>query len=70
MAGIVTIQAPTSLTMISWNIDGLDQENLTKRTEAVVKIIQEVSADIVFLQEVIPPMFSFNRKVILLKATA
>ena len=45
--------------MISWNIDGLEQKNLGKRTEAVVKTIKESSADIVFLQEVIPETFSY-----------
>ena len=58
-AGMLTTQAPTSLTMISWNIDGLEAKNLEKRTEAVVKIIKEASADIVFLQEVIPLTFSY-----------
>ena len=45
--------------MISWNIDGLEEKSLQKRTEAVVKTIREVAADIVFLQEVIPETFSF-----------
>jgi len=58
-AGLVTTKAPTSLTMISWNIDGLEEKSLQKRTEAVVKIIREANADIVFLQEVIPETFSF-----------
>ena len=56
---MLTTQAPTSLTMISWNIDGLEEKNLEKRTEAVVKIIKEASADIVFLQEVIPQTLSY-----------
>ena len=58
-SGMLTTQAPTSLTMISWNIDGLEAKNLGKRTEAVVKIIKEASADIVFLQEVVPQTFSY-----------
>ena len=55
---MLTTKAPTRLTMISWNIDGLEQRNLEKRTEAVVKTIKESSADIVFLQEVVPQTFS------------
>ena len=51
-------KAPNRLTMISLNIDGLKQRNLEKRTEAVVKTIKESSADIVFLQEVVPQTFS------------
>lgn len=55
----MTTQAPQKLIMISWNIDGLEEKSLQKRTEAVVKTIREVAADIVFLQEVIPETFSF-----------
>ena len=45
--------------MVSWNIDGLDQHNLKRRTRAVVKTLQEEAVDIVFLQEVIPETFSY-----------
>ena len=45
-------KAPNRLTLISLNIDGLEQRNLKKRTEAVVQTIKESSADIVFLQGV------------------
>jgi len=58
-AGLVTTKAPTNLTMITWNIDGLDEKSLKKRTEAVIKTIRDLSADIVFLQEVIPQTFSY-----------
>lgn len=35
--GLLTTKAPSSLTMVSWNIDGLDDKNLQKRTKAVCK---------------------------------
>ena len=45
--------------MITWNIDGLEEKSLRKRTQAVINTIREVSADIVFLQEVIPETYSY-----------
>ena len=35
--GILTTQAPEELTVISWNIDGLDVKNIRKRTKGVCK---------------------------------
>jgi len=58
-SGLLTTQAPSSLVMVSWNIDGLDQHNLKRRTKAVVKTLQNEAVDIVFLQEVIPETFSY-----------
>jgi len=57
--GTLTIKAPESLKMVTWNIDGLAEKNLKIRTKAVVKHIQLQAADIVFLQEVIPETFSY-----------
>jgi len=57
--GILTTSAPTSLSMVSWNIDGLDQHNLKRRTRAVVKTLEDQAVDIVFLQEVIAETFSY-----------
>lgn len=47
------IIVPDKLSFISWNIDGLDERNLEKRTKDVVKTIQLRKVDIVFLQEVV-----------------
>jgi len=57
--GVLTTKAPTSLVMVTWNIDGLDQKNLKRRTRAVVKTLQDEAVDIAFLQEVIPETFSY-----------
>jgi len=48
--------------MITWNIDGLDDENLMEKTTKVIETIEEVRANNVFLQEVIPVILLQNRK--------
>jgi len=58
-SGILTTQAPSRLVMVSWNIDGLDQTNLKRRTRAVVKTLKDEAVDIVFLQEVVLETFSY-----------
>jgi len=57
--GLLTTQAPETLVFVTWNIDGLDQHNRMKRTEAVAIILEQEKADVVFLQEVIPETFSY-----------
>ena len=49
----MSTKAPESLVFVTWNIDGLDQTNLKKRTKGVCKILEQEAADIVFLQEVL-----------------
>ena len=49
---MLSTKAPESLVFVTWNIDGLDQTNLKKRTKGVCKILEQEAADIVFLQEV------------------
>ncbi|EFO24254.2 endonuclease/Exonuclease/phosphatase [Loa loa] len=51
-----------SLTVMSWNIDGLDESNLTIRFTAVCYIISKISADVVFLQEMTPDLVPQIRK--------
>ena len=58
-SGLLTTKAPEQLTFVTWNIDGLDQKNLKRRTRAVIETLTKISADIVFLQEVIPETFSY-----------
>ena len=48
----MSTKAPESLVFVTWNIDGLDQTNLKKRTKGVCKILEQEKADVVFLQEV------------------
>ena len=47
---------------MSWNIDGLDEQNLKMRTKAVVRTLQSLSPDVVFLQEVVPKTLDYIQK--------
>uniref|UniRef100_A0A8R1TU87 5'-tyrosyl-DNA phosphodiesterase n=1 Tax=Onchocerca volvulus TaxID=6282 RepID=A0A8R1TU87_ONCVO len=51
-----------SLTVMSWNVDGLDENNLATRFTAVCYIISKIAADVVFLQEMTPDLVSQIRK--------
>ncbi|XP_036129586.1 tyrosyl-DNA phosphodiesterase 2 [Molossus molossus] len=47
---------------ITWNIDGLDINNLQERARGVCSSLAQYSPDVIFLQEVIPPYYSFLKK--------
>jgi len=47
-----------NLTVLSWNVDGLDERNVMERTGKVCHIINSLKPDAVFLQEVIPKSLS------------
>uniref|UniRef100_A0A0P4W6W8 Tyrosyl-DNA phosphodiesterase 2 n=1 Tax=Scylla olivacea TaxID=85551 RepID=A0A0P4W6W8_SCYOL len=57
--GVMTEEAPKKFCFMTWNIDGLDEKNLKKRTKAVATVIDREKADIVFLQEAIPNTFTY-----------
>lgn len=42
-----------TLNLLSWNIDGLDEDDLEERTEAVLATILSKKPDVVLLQEVV-----------------
>ncbi|XP_074843684.1 tyrosyl-DNA phosphodiesterase 2 isoform X1 [Carettochelys insculpta] len=48
--------------LITWNIDGLDLGNQQDRARGVCSYLALYSPDVVFLQEVIPPYFSYLQK--------
>ncbi|KAF6293885.1 tyrosyl-DNA phosphodiesterase 2 [Rhinolophus ferrumequinum] len=48
--------------LITWNIDGLDLNNLRERAQAVCSYLALYSPDVIFLQEVIPPYYSYLKK--------
>ncbi|KAM4028534.1 tyrosyl-DNA phosphodiesterase 2 isoform 2-T2 [Anomaloglossus baeobatrachus] len=50
------------ITLLTWNIDGLDQANLQERARGVCSYLALYSPDIVFLQEVIPPYYDYLKK--------
>ncbi|XP_059965091.1 tyrosyl-DNA phosphodiesterase 2 isoform X2 [Mesoplodon densirostris] len=47
---------------ITWNIDGLDLNNLPERARGVCSYLTLYSPDVVFLQEVIPPYSTYLKK--------
>ncbi|XP_008057576.1 tyrosyl-DNA phosphodiesterase 2 isoform X2 [Carlito syrichta] len=47
---------------ITWNIDGLDLNNLQERARGVCSYLALYSPDVIFLQEVIPPYYSYLKK--------
>ncbi|TRY64053.1 hypothetical protein TCAL_00334 [Tigriopus californicus] len=55
----VTTKAPEKLSLVSWNIDGLDEKNLKARCRAIIQQIEHHALDIVCLQEVIPTTLAY-----------
>ena len=45
-------------TFLTWNIDGLDDKNITERTMDVINTIRRKMLDVIFLQEVISKTYS------------
>ncbi|XP_066938798.1 tyrosyl-DNA phosphodiesterase 2-like isoform X3 [Macrobrachium rosenbergii] len=55
-------KVPTFFSLITWNIDGLEEENLANRIKGVVEVLKKEEPDVVYLQEVIPPTFVYLEK--------
>ncbi|XP_061521599.1 tyrosyl-DNA phosphodiesterase 2 [Phycodurus eques] len=52
----------SALTLISWNVDGLDTENLAERARGLCSYLALYTPDVVFLQELIPPYVEYLKK--------
>ncbi|XP_034016987.1 tyrosyl-DNA phosphodiesterase 2 isoform X2 [Thalassophryne amazonica] len=50
------------LSLISWNVDGLDTDNLAERARGLCSYLVLYSPDVVFLQELIPPYVQYLKK--------
>ncbi|XP_072008531.1 tyrosyl-DNA phosphodiesterase 2 [Engystomops pustulosus] len=50
------------ITLLTWNVDGIDQSNLAERARGVCSYLALYSPDIIFLQEVIPPYYDYLKK--------
>uniref|UniRef100_A0A8C7WX32 Tyrosyl-DNA phosphodiesterase 2 n=1 Tax=Oryzias sinensis TaxID=183150 RepID=A0A8C7WX32_9TELE len=50
------------LSLISWNVDGLDTDNLGERARGLCSYLVLYTPDVVFLQELIPPYVQYLRK--------
>ncbi|XP_077209119.1 tyrosyl-DNA phosphodiesterase 2 [Paroedura picta] len=61
-AGLGLKEDDSTLSLISWNIDGLDSSNLHERARGVCSYLALYSPDVVFLQEVVPPYLSYLQK--------
>ncbi|XP_076031726.1 tyrosyl-DNA phosphodiesterase 2-like [Oratosquilla oratoria] len=55
----VSLVPPSTFKLLTWNIDGIEEHNLKKRTKAVKKIIEMENPDVVFLQELVPQTYSY-----------
>uniref|UniRef100_A0A914NAA0 Endonuclease/exonuclease/phosphatase domain-containing protein n=1 Tax=Meloidogyne incognita TaxID=6306 RepID=A0A914NAA0_MELIC len=47
---------PSELTLISWNVDGLDDRQREKRFTAALYIIAKTNPEVIFLQEMVEPL--------------
>ncbi|XP_005158360.1 tyrosyl-DNA phosphodiesterase 2 [Danio rerio] len=52
------------LTVLSWNIDGLDDENVRDRVKGLLSHLGKYRADVVLLQELVPPCVKILKNVI------
>ncbi|KAM6899554.1 tyrosyl-DNA phosphodiesterase 2 [Xenentodon cancila] len=50
------------LSLISWNVDGLDTDNLAERARGLCSYLALYTPDVVFLQELIPSYIQYLRK--------
>ncbi|XP_063755865.1 tyrosyl-DNA phosphodiesterase 2 isoform X2 [Eleginops maclovinus] len=50
------------LSLISWNVDGLDTDNLGERARGLCSNLALYTPDVVFLQELIPPYVQYLKK--------
>ncbi|XP_028256513.1 tyrosyl-DNA phosphodiesterase 2 isoform X2 [Parambassis ranga] len=62
-----TVQKPSEeddskLSLISWNVDGLDTDNLAERARGLCSYLVLYTPDVVFLQELIPPYVRYLKK--------
>lgn len=52
-------RSPAKLSIISWNLDGLDSNNLAERTTAVVNLLEKRNYTVIMLQELIAATFQY-----------
>ncbi|XP_038570886.1 tyrosyl-DNA phosphodiesterase 2-like isoform X2 [Micropterus salmoides] len=56
------VEENSKLSLISWNVDGLDGEEQPERARGLCSYLTLHSPDVVFLQELIPPYSRFMKK--------
>ncbi|XP_067094814.1 tyrosyl-DNA phosphodiesterase 2 isoform X1 [Osmerus mordax] len=55
---------PNKLSLLTWNIDGLDMENIKERFYNLIDHLIEYHPDVVLLQEVVPPLVKALKEVL------
>ncbi|KAL2080534.1 hypothetical protein ACEWY4_024327 [Coilia grayii] len=55
-------EADGKLSLLTWNVDGLDTLNLAERARGLCSYLALYTPDIVLLQEVVPPYIQYIRK--------
>ncbi|KAL4629949.1 tyrosyl-DNA phosphodiesterase 2-like [Arapaima gigas] len=55
-------QEDHKLSLITWNVDGLDTDNLAERARGLCSYLVLYTPDVVFLQELIPPYVKYLKK--------
>uniref|UniRef100_A0A3Q3X9R6 Tyrosyl-DNA phosphodiesterase 2 n=1 Tax=Mola mola TaxID=94237 RepID=A0A3Q3X9R6_MOLML len=50
------------LSLITWNVDGLDTDNIAERARGLCSFLVLYTPDVVFLQELIPPYIQYLKK--------
>ena len=53
-ADVVVVGESTVFSLITWNIDGLDEKDRSERTSAVISTVRKLRPDVLYLQEVVP----------------
>lgn len=53
-ADVVVVGESTVFSLITWNIDGLDEKDRSERTSAVISTVRRLRPDVLYLQEVVP----------------
>ncbi|XP_029446633.1 tyrosyl-DNA phosphodiesterase 2 isoform X3 [Rhinatrema bivittatum] len=60
--GSVQQEDDSKFSFLTWNVDGLDLENLQERARGVCSYLALYSPDVVFLQELILPYYDYLKK--------
>lgn len=53
-AEVVVVGESIVFTLLTWNIDGLDEKDIVERTFAVIETVKRLRPDVLYLQEVVP----------------
>ena len=53
-AEVVVVGESTVFSLVTWNIDGLDEKDRIERTTAVIETVHRLRPDVLYLQEIVP----------------